>query len=161
MELDFLRTRPATPAVSWLLLAAGVAMAVLAGNRYLVLGDDLARAKAHAAGRPGQARVPAVPAPAAPGPDAGLLALSWGELFARLEAGRPAGIAFLSLEADGRKGSLNLTAEARNEKAMLDYLAALRQPGGFRGVTLSGHSAMVAAGGGESLRFVVRMDWQP
>jgi Tfp pilus assembly protein PilN len=163
MELNFLRTRPPIPVLSWVLLGLGVTMAALAGNRYLKVSDDLAQAQVHGSGRHGQiiGRDKVARVSASTVPDNSLLTVPWGDLFARLEADRPANIAFLALDADGRKGTLTLTAEARKPADMIDYLAALRQKSGFHAVTLSGHTAMLEEDGRESLHFIVRMEWHP
>lgn len=163
LELNFLRTRPPIPALAWLLLLAGIVLAFLAGSHYLRLMDDLARERA-LAGRLAPAAGPAKKTAQPARPEAlegDLLAVPWGDLFARLEASRPAGIAFLALEADGRKGALTLAAEARNAADMINYLETLRQQGGFRSVTLSGHSVTQAEDGQESLRFFARLGWGP
>ncbi|MDD4882594.1 MAG: hypothetical protein PHX10_13530 [Gallionellaceae bacterium] len=163
LELDFLRTRPAIPAAAWLLLAAGIVMALLAGNRYLRVSDELALEKARAARLAPMAKAhKAAAQPARPEAVEGdLLAVPWSDLLGHLETTRPANIAFLSLAADGRKGVLTLTAEARNAAAMIDYLEALRQQGGFRSVTLTGHTLVQADNGIESLHFVARLRWGP
>lgn len=161
MELDFLRTRPPIPAAAWLLLLAGIVLASLAGTRYLRVSDELARETALAAKvAPKTATHKKTAPPARSGVTEGdLLAVSWGDLFARLEATRPADIAFLALSADGRKGAVTLTAEARNATDMINYLERLRQEGGFRSVSLAGHTVMQAEDGRESLHFLARLNW--
>jgi hypothetical protein len=161
LELNFLRTRPQVPPLSWLLILVGVAMVGLAGNRYLVVSDDLAREKARGAGRNKPTLASRVKAEPAPLRGDTLLTVPWRDLFARLEAGRPASIAFMSLDADGRKGTLTLTAEARKPADMVDYLETLRQKGHFSAVTLNSHTVMEDEEGLESVHFVVRMGWKP
>ncbi|NTV95722.1 MAG: hypothetical protein HGA75_09935 [Thiobacillus sp.] len=164
LELDFLQVRPPTPVLSWLLLAVGVLLSAMTFSRYLDVADELTEQQAQAAkltkSAPGRART-GQPVVAAAAPDNVLLGVPWGELFARLEETRPAKIAFLSVQADGRKRSLSLTAEAASAADMIDYLETLRRKGGFQAVTLSGHTVMVADDGSESLQFTTRMNWGP
>lgn len=161
LELDFLRTRPAIPAAAWLLLAVGIALAALAGNRYLSVTDDLAREQARAArlAPPAEAARKAVQPSRTEPAEGDLLATPWAGLLARLETTRPANVALLGLTADGRKGTLILTAEARNAAAMVDYLEVLRQQGGFRSVTLTGHTTVQGEDGIEAVHFIVRLGW--
>lgn len=156
-DLDFLRPLPATPRVSWLLLAVGVAVAGLALTRYQEVSADLARER--------QAARQATPSPrslparsAAAGNDAALLARDWNGLFDGLERSLPDDIALLELEADGRKGVLALTAETTDAQAMLGYLQRLRDEAGLQAAVLRNHA--VRQDDPEApLRFAVRAPW--
>jgi Tfp pilus assembly protein PilN len=67
------------------------------------------------------------------------LNLPWTRLLAALQDSRPPEIAFLNLEADGRRGDFTLAALAKNQVAMLDYFHALQASPGFAQVGLSRH----------------------
>lgn len=160
LVLDFLRTRPATPIAAWGLLVAGLAMAGWAASRHATLSAEFEQEKAAAAKLLAKVGQQPTRKPAATStPEKDLLDVPWGDLFARLEATRPGNIAFLAIDADGRKRNLTLAAEARNAADMIAYLEALRGQGDFGSVVLSGHSVMQADDGSESVRFFVRLGW--
>jgi len=54
------------------------------------------------------------------------LRLPWIQLFDAVElAADPKSVALLSIEPDARRSALRITGEARNKKAMLDYMSRL------------------------------------
>lgn len=166
IELDFLRRKPPVPALSWLLLALGLAAAFTAGWQHTVVQEDVRRESARAAqlareskaGRPRHIATARAAAVAADLSDQALLGKPWGDLFLRLERSRPAKIAFLDLEADGRKSQIIVTAEAKTPAQMLDYLNELRKQPGFSGVTLTSH-VIDEENPQQPVLFVVRLDW--
>jgi Tfp pilus assembly protein PilN len=164
LEIDFLRQKPATPGVSWLLLAVGLALASLAATRYAEVEAGLAHEQALARQyereqrlKPAKGR--AVLAQPEPGhTDQALLGKPWGALFACLEQTRPDKVAFLALEADGRKSEVEITAEARTPGQMLDYVNTLKQQAEFAAVTLTSH-VIDDQNPQHPLQFVVRLKW--
>jgi len=152
-EPDFLQTRPRPPLAAWLLLAAGVAMAALAGQRYTALAEQLAAVSASvpaaAAAKP--RRASATASPAAP-------ARPWGDLLNRLEQQRPKQIALLSLRGDALRGEARITAEARSAADMLAWHKALRTDAGFSDASLVQHT-IEEADGQQPLRFEIRLGW--
>lgn len=163
LHLDLLRGAPRPPLAAWLLLAAGLGLASLVGWRYLETGRALAAEQEAAAGlQPAPAARPARATPRTAAAETGRtqLDLPWGALFARLEHSRPAAIALVALEADGRKREAGLTAEARSPAAMLDYLARLRREPGLAEVTLVSH-AVREDDPQRPLRFALRFTWRP
>ena len=166
LKLDFLHPFPRPHWAAWLLLAAGLALAVWVGWQ----DQQVARALAVATAESPVPRTPAVPrraARATPGDaQAGAaesaqaqLATPWGELFARLESNRPGRIALLSMDADARKPDVTLTAEARSVKDMLAWIEQLKGEAGFHSVTLASH-AVQDADPERPIRFVLRLGWK-
>lgn len=153
-EPDFLQTRPRAPLVAWLLLAAGLGLAALAGHRYTELTEQLAALDvsqtAAAPAKPRGARAAASPvdAPARP----------WGDLLNRLESQRPKQIALLSLRGDALRGEARITAEARSAADMLAWLKALRTDPAFSNASLTHHEVQDEEGQ-QPLRFELRLGW--
>lgn len=123
-ELDFLASRPRRPYAAWLLLAAGVVLASLAGQRYATLSAQQTALAPPAAGVSAPSRKTGT-APA----DTSAPARAWDELLNRLEDLHGPEIALLSLHADARRGEAKLTAEARHTADMLTWLGVLRSSG--------------------------------
>lgn len=165
LKLDFLHPLPRLHWASWVLLAAGLALAGWTGWQ----GEQARRALAEAVAAAPASVATAVPRRAAGRPassEAGStdaaraqLATPWGELFSRLEANRPARIALLALDADARKPDATLTAEARSVKDMLAWIELLKGEAGFRRVTLASH-AVQEDDPQRPVRFVVRLEWR-
>lgn len=168
--LDFLRSPARAGAHSWLLLALGVAAAA-------AFAWDHARARAeHAAAeiRLAQQRPPAARAtprtqrvdPAEQGRHRAELEaqrqlnLPWGILINRLQTERSADVALLALEADGRRGDFQLTADARDHPAMLAYVRRLRAAPDLRDVALTRH-ASAQSDGVAVVNFTLRGQWTP
>jgi len=86
------------------------------------------------------------------------LNLPWARLLDTLQNSRPPEIAFLNLEADGRRGDFTLAALARNHAAMLDYFHELQRAPGFAQVSLSRHE-LRAADGAQAVYFSLRGEW--
>jgi Tfp pilus assembly protein PilN len=163
-QIDFLRHQPATPWAAWLLLALGVILAGLAAARYAEVKDGLAQeatlARQHEREhrlKPARSKGPIVQAEAGQ-QDQTLLNKPWGDLFARLEQTRPDKVAFLALEADGRKAEAVITAESKTPTQMLDYVNSLRKQPEFTSVTLTSH-IIDDQNPQHPLQFVVRLKW--
>lgn len=148
MKLDF--CAPIQPGlVSWLLFAIGVTAAGWSLVTWRA-ADDLHRAaETRLAGL--QRPVPPAARTAPPADRATLahlrrdaaardqLNLPWTGLFDSLHSLRPAQIALLSLDADGRRTDFSLTALAIDQSALLDWFDELRQAPALDEVSLTRH----------------------
>jgi len=154
-EPDFLQTRPRPPLAAWLLLAAGLGLAALAGARYTALAEQLAVlsfpatvTEAAVSAKSRGMRIVASPdIPARP----------WGDLLNRLETQRPKQIALLSLRGDALRGEVRITAEARTAADMLAWVKALRTAG-FTDASLTHHEVQDDEGR-HPLRFELQLGW--
>jgi hypothetical protein len=164
LRLDFLHPLPRPHWAGWLLLAAGIAMAVWVGWQDRQVGTALAEALAAAppetktAARRTTRVAPGEQQQAAESAQAQLL-VPWGDLFVRLEANRPKRIALVALEADARKTEATLTAEAKNARDMLAWIDELKDKAGFASVTLASHTVR-EDDPQQPIRFVLRLVWR-
>lgn len=147
MKLDF--CAPIRPGlVSWLVFAIG--MAAAGWNLTTWLAADELRGAAET--RLASLHRPASAARVAPPADRATLAhlrhdtaardqlnLPWTGLFDSLHSLRPAEIALLGLDADGRRADFTLTALAINQSALLDWFDELRQAPALDEVSLTRH----------------------
>jgi Tfp pilus assembly protein PilN len=67
------------------------------------------------------------------------LTLPWARLIETIEAAGNNDVAILQLQPDAQQRLLRITAEARNQDAMVDYLRRLAQVDGFGHVHLLNH----------------------
>jgi hypothetical protein len=67
------------------------------------------------------------------------LTLPWGRLIETLEATGSKDIAILQLQPDAQQRVLRISAEARNQEAMVEYLRRLSEVNGFAYVHLLNH----------------------
>jgi hypothetical protein len=67
------------------------------------------------------------------------LTLPWARLIQTIEAAGNNDVAILQLQPDAQQRILRITAEARNQDAMVDYLRRLSQVDGFGHVHLLNH----------------------
>lgn len=166
LGLDFARPRPRAPWWAWVLLAGGLAAALWMGQQYRLAERELAAAQSRLQGLQvstptprTQRRDPAQEAERAARAEARrALDMPWGELLSTLQRTRPEGIALLGLEADARRGSLTLTAEARDYPAMIDYYAQLQSLSGLANVSLAQHGFQ-DDGNARPVRFILRGRW--
>lgn len=133
LDLDLVRPGPAWPA--WLLLIAGLVLAVHSGLGYVALADQQAQLQQRSA-RPR----PALAAPTATVSDETRreldaarqilqeLALPWEPLFRLIEASLRADAALLAIEPDAGKGQLRIRGEARDYPAILAFMRRLEAP---------------------------------
>ena len=82
----------------------------------------------------------------------------WERLFAAVEAASNARIALLALNPDPKSGKIELTGEAAERGALVEYLVALRQQPALKNVYLLSEHATVQGAPG-ALRFVVTATW--
>ena len=164
LRLDFLHPFPRPHWAGWLLLAAGLGLAVWVGwqgrQAQGALDEAVAAAPkpvAAAARRPASATASEEQTAALQSREQ--LAMPWGELFVHLEKNLPKNIALVALEADARKPEATLTAEARTAKDMLAWIERLKGEAGFASVTLVSH-ALQESDPQQPLRFVLRLVWR-
>lgn len=86
------------------------------------------------------------------------LSLPWDKLFGALESARTSGVALLVIEPDPGKGTVKLTAEARSDTDMLDYVERLQAADTLADVSLAGHQTK-PGDPLKALRFVVIAAW--
>jgi len=70
------------------------------------------------------------------------LALPWAAMIHAVEGAASADVAVLQMEPDARERKLRLTAEARNEEAMLEYLRRLGREKGLADAHLASHQVV-------------------
>jgi hypothetical protein len=162
-ELDFLpifhQRRPRLPRVAWLLLAAGLGLVGLAGERYMALQAVQATLQPET---PVLVAKPKRKVSSVADVSEAMRNRSWPLLLNGLEGRYPVSgahaVALLSLRADASKGEVLLKAEARSEAAMLAWLHELRS--GFSEVSLLRHNIKAdAEGEPQSLSFDIRLHW--
>jgi len=71
------------------------------------------------------------------------LALPWAQLIESLESAAMPGVAVLQIQPDAQQRLLRVTAEARAQEAMLDYLRRLGAARGFAEVHLLSHQVQL------------------
>lgn len=166
LGLDFAHPRPRMPWWAWALLAMGVVTGLWVGQQYRLTGQELAAAESRLQGLRAssstpriQRRDPALEADRAARAEARrALDRPWGELLSALQRTRPQGIALLGLEADARRGTLSLTAEARDYPTMIEYYALLQALPGLANVSLAQHGYR-DDGNARPVRFILRGRW--
>lgn len=166
LALDFAHPRPRVSALGWLLLIAGLAGAGWAGWRYQsVAATHQTEQLRLATLAPKVAAKSAAKAKAKP--ETGLSGLAatrlllgadWGALLNQLEASRPKEIALLNVEAEAARGSLSLSAEAKDHRAMLAYADALEALPNLDRVAIANHADQ-DRDGEKSVRFTLRAHW--
>jgi len=86
------------------------------------------------------------------------LVTPWADLLDTLESARSESVALLSVEPSVAKRTLRLTAEARDSKEMLAYLATLQRDSRLSSVVLVSHQVQVQAPG-TPVRFQIQAGW--
>jgi hypothetical protein len=87
------------------------------------------------------------------------LTLAWPRLLATLEHARGKDVGFIQIDADGRRGSAILKAEARDYRAMLDFYQRLQSAHEFGEVFLAEHE-LKDVDGTHPVGFTMRMTWK-
>jgi hypothetical protein len=166
LELDFAPARRNAP-LGWLLLAAGLVLATLAGVQFrsahaerLAAADDLSVLTGRA--------LPRALDPNAPGADpraskaaavvARDLQIPWSQMLAALESVDAKEVALLAVEPSASRHNIRITAEAKGLDAMLNYVQALRGDS-FPEVSLASHQVQNNVPG-EPVRFIVQARWK-
>ena len=151
-DLDFVADRPRRPLAAWLLLAVGVGLAGLAGQRYTALSEQLATLAPPVTAAPTPTRKTGIATKGDAAPTR-----NWGELLNPLENLHEPRIALLSLHGDAQRGEAKITAEARNAVDMLDWLVTLRQAG-FADASLVRHAVQLEDEQ-QPVKFEIRLGW--
>lgn len=168
LPLDFTARPDRPPFWAWLLLAVGGVCALMAAQAYLAAEAARVEARSRLAAQEQAVR----PKPNKPTrPDARAearqrleqaarhqLDLPWAGLVDSLQRTRPADVAFLAVNADGRRGDFQINAEARDHEEMLDYLRRLQSAEGLRDVVLTQHER-VDSDGMAAVRFTLHGTW--
>ncbi len=89
----------------------------------------------------------------------GKLNLPWAELFAVFEASKPAAIALLSYEPDGRSRTLVVQAESRTLAHMVAFVERLRRVAMFEEALLVRHE-LREDDPNRPYRFVLKLRWR-
>ncbi|MDB5790550.1 MAG: hypothetical protein JWQ80_574 [Massilia sp.] len=165
------RTLFHTPRLAWLLLAAGVCLAVpaaLYANRYLaeqrVFEAELAARTARVAAPPATraVRAPAATDAQAAAVNAAILQLNlpWRDLHDAVASATPASVALLALEPDAKRRVLRITAEARASDDMFAYVERLQGLDWFAHVALTRHE-INEQDPNRPIRFQLDAQWRP
>jgi len=165
LELDFAPPRRNAP-VGWMLLAAGVVIATIAGVQFRSAhAERLASAGALSAASGRFMPLAADASGAGADPRATKAAaivardlrVPWAELLSALEAVQAREVALLGVEPSATRHNVRITAEAKNLDAMVGYLEHLRGPA-FPEVSLMSHQDEPQTPG-DPVRFVVQARW--
>jgi len=153
INIDFGRARPGPSSLALGLLLAGFLVCAAGVWRYGEAGLAVERTDSELAAARDKLAVkhPADDAASAASPQLGeketsainqaitQLNLPWRALFGILETTKPATIAILSMEPDGKKQSLKLHAEAKTPDDMIGFVDLLKQQPIFADVLLQKH----------------------
>lgn len=135
LDLDFRRRRPAVPGARWAILALALAFTAHLGVSYhgvrkaIAQNDErLAEARRSMDGATRAAR-----ASPAPSPDEirlardtiQRLAMPWNNLFRALESTASDKVALLAIEPEPNSGTVLISGEAADYRAVLDYVSQL------------------------------------
>lgn len=149
LELDFVAPPRHLAAAGWLVLVAALLVATDQVGRYRDALEGRQRLEAMqallAAGRPPAAlprerldeqwkQAQAV---------LRQLALPWARLIESLESAAVPGVALLQIQPDAQQALLRVTAEARAQEPMLDYVRRLEATRAFSGVHLLSHQVQL------------------
>lgn len=87
-----------------------------------------------------------------------MLGLRWDSVFAAVATAHREGIALLSFAPEPEKGTVKISAEAKNFSMMLDYIQRLEEQPALDAVYLQSHH-MQNDNPRKPVRFVVTADW--
>jgi hypothetical protein len=152
IRLDFASSGPRTPLLGWTLLVSGSLLLAGAG---VLIGDSLVRQAEVQAELDKLAAARSTPRPrpvVKPGEEARLaaqrlaqrqvsraLTQPWADLLDALEVKPQDSVALLAVEPSGSKRTVRITAEARDERAMLEHLEMLQKEPRLSDVSLVSH----------------------
>ena len=147
LELDYIAPPRRSHALGIAVLAFSIISAFVLLERYRNIRLEIAQLEA------AEAMLPAERKPVArKNVDAELktaeavlrqLALPWAAMVRAVEGAARPDIALLQVQPDASQGQLRLTAEAPNEKAMLEYMARLAAAPVLSGVYIASHQVML------------------
>lgn len=168
LDLDFLRTRPASPWLRWLLLAIALGFAADVGFSYYVVHarsaqneEALARTRravdgtAHAAA---SLRPPTADEIKIARETMRSLTTPWGKLFRALESAASDRVALLAIEPDARSGTVLISGEAADYEAALAYVSALGTSSALKRPHLVRHEEVQNASV-KAVRFAISAAW--
>lgn len=169
MNLDFSARISRPGLASWLLLAFGVASvgwgilawqsaAAIRGEAEAQLASLRQKPAAQKNAQPKRVDATAMARQRSDLAARSQLNLPWARLLDTLQNSQSPEIAFLSLDADGRRGDFMLAAQAKNHAAMLDYFNVLQRAPGMTQVSLSRHE-LREADGVQVVHFSLRGEW--
>ncbi|HEX6004992.1 MAG TPA: PilN domain-containing protein [Burkholderiales bacterium] len=170
LDLDFLRTRPESPWIRWVLLAAALAFTADLAASYsnahnrLVRSEETLLALRH--GPDGAISAP-LPASRTADPDeikiardtVQRLSTPWDKLFRALESSANDKVALLSIDPEARTGTVLISGEAADYRAALEYVSQLGRAGALERPHLVHHERSTR-GPGEHVRFTVSAAWR-
>ena len=170
LQLDY-HEGPATFRGGTVLLLAGILLAALAGLEYSAVHEKVMRWEAKVAELRKTARRGASETPQNPRETEAAaqelkaayaayqrLSLPWSTLYGALESSRISGVALLALEPDAGKSTIKLSAEAKSDADMINYVQQLQKASVFADVTLTSHQTK-QGDSSRALRFVVAATW--
>jgi len=170
LRVDFAPRRRAGVWLGGSILLAGLAAAVLTAEHYQALGERRDRLEsvlqASTKGKPARRSAGEAPASqeaaqrrsAARRGIVRALGRPWDELFGDIEAASHEHVALLAIEPDVRRAEVRLAGEARDARALAEYMTVLERTPMLERVNLAQHET-VTDGGGPVLRFVVAGTW--
>jgi len=139
LDLDFLRARPTSPWIRWVLLAIALGFAAEVGLAYYGARTRIARNEEALAQlqRASDGAANAASSMRPPSPEEikvardtiQRLSTPWDQLFRALESAASNKVALLAIEPDARSGTVLISGEAADYRAVLDYIAALNASG--------------------------------
>lgn len=172
LHLDYHRPALPLPAArrGWMLLGVGVlALAACLGYKWR-LGEQVAAAEAQVQALAHASGTAAPPAHRAAQPSQAELAevrkanavlrsldVPWEDLFRAVEASAHGDVALLQLQPDPHKGTVRITAEARDYAALVAYAGELSRHDPIGAVMLQSHEQDAR---GRSLRFTLVARWR-
>ena len=171
LNLDFRRRDRTASWAGVALLAVALAGAVVTGDRYLQLDDQLAAAKASVRESAAATRKKAGASFSGGEPQTLAselknareillqLALPWGELFASAESADMPDVALLSIESDTDKRRVKISGEAKNLESMLEYVRYLEARPSLADVYLESHE-LQKKDPQQPVRFVLSAEWR-
>lgn len=162
LELDFVAAPRRTRWLGTLVLAAAVAAAANLALRYRDAREALLRLEAGSASLEAASRPARTPAPEQARAEAKRaesvlrqLALPWASMIEAVEEASSSDVALLQMQPDAEHRSLQLTAEARSQNAMLEYLRRLGKAKRLSEVHLVSHRVR-SESPSRPVRFVVQ-----
>ena len=168
LDLDFLKTGPASPWLRWLLLALALGFVTDLGVSYHTMRNRMAQNEAGLAELKRNAHGSANAALAlhAPTPEeirvardtVQRLAMPWYSLFRALESATSDKIALLAIAPEAKSGTVLISGEATDFRAALDYVSELGRTGALDRPHLVRHE-IGPADAGSPVRFSISANW--
>lgn len=168
LDLDFLRTRPASPWVRWVLLAIALGFVADIGFAYHRVQSRMAdnegalahvqRVAENTADVPAKRRAPTADDIRVARETMQRLTMPWDALFRALETAASEKVALLAIEPDARSGTVVISGEAADYRAVLDYVSLLGRSDTLKRPHLVRHEEVENASP-KTVRFSVSAAW--